>query len=425
MRLRSRFVALLIVVSAILSTSSYAQATGPDDRAGTRIVGGQTTTIEQWPWQVALASPGAKSGFDRYFCGGSLVAPNVVITAAHCVYNFVSPISCTPLDGFDFPASDFSVITGRSTLSSTAGAEIPVSEIYYFEAGGPSGTGIATAQSTGDGDGLYSCDTSEWDVVFLTLATSAPAPAAPIKIAGADERALWNADQPAFITGWGATSEGGPSSDTLRFAQISIIADSICSQPSVYGPGSGFTFAPSTMVCAGVYPAGGKDTCQGDSGGPLVVPRPTGGARLVGDTSFGEGCARPNKPGVYGRVADDPIRSSLRQGILGVAGVDVVGSADGSGGNGGGADTKAPTTKIDSHPKAKTFKRRAKFAFSADETSTFACTLDGKQRPCTSPFSQRVKRRRHQFSVVATDLAGNVEAEAATFSWKVKKRNRK
>ena len=65
-------------------------------------------------------------------------------------------------------------------------------------------------------------------------------------------------------------------------------------------------FDASTMVCAG-YPQGGVDTCQGDSGGPLFA-----GGRVVGATSFGEGCARPDKPGVYARVADAPIREWIR-----------------------------------------------------------------------------------------------------------------
>ena len=57
------------------------------------------------------------------------------------------------------------------------------------------------------------------------------------------------------------------------------------------------------MVCAG-FPQGGVDTCQGDSGGPMFGRDAAGALKVVGATSFGEGCARPGKPGVYARVAD-------------------------------------------------------------------------------------------------------------------------
>jgi Trypsin len=76
----------------------------------------------------------------------------------------------------------------------------------------------------------------------------------------------------------------------------------------------GSSFIAPLMVCAGVQ-AGGKDSCQGDSGGPLVVPIGPGEFRLVGDTSFGNGCGRPNFPGIYGRIAADP----MLHGLAGVA----------------------------------------------------------------------------------------------------------
>ena len=70
-------------------------------------------------------------------------------------------------------------------------------------------------------------------------------------------------------------------------------------------------FDAITMICAG-YPQGGVDTCQGDSGGPLFGQAADGGLRVVGATSFGEGCARPGKPGVYARVGDQVLREWIR-----------------------------------------------------------------------------------------------------------------
>ena len=73
------------------------------------------------------------------------------------------------------------------------------------------------------------------------------------------------------------------------------------------------------MVCAG-FPEGGVDTCQGDSGGPMFGRDAAGALKVVGATSFGEGCARPGKPGVYARVADDVLREWIRG--VSPAGVD-------------------------------------------------------------------------------------------------------
>jgi hypothetical protein len=90
------------------------------------------------------------------------------------------------------------------------------------------------------------------------------------------------------------------------------VADSTCGQGDYYGS----RFHAASMVCAGL-PAGGVDTCQGDSGGPLVgsteSPPPVSENtpsdwRLAGITSWGDGCARPKRPGVYTRVAAPDIR---------------------------------------------------------------------------------------------------------------------
>ena len=279
----------------------------PQARSGDlqpRIVGGNTTTIGEWPWQAAVTLnpalfPG--NGFDRQFCGGSLVAPTIVVTAAHCVFNFSS--------GTFFPASDQASITGRTTLSnSSQGQEIAWSNLY-----------IAV---DGSGNPLFNPNTNDWDVVFAQLATPSPsANSTPIQIAGANEAGFWApGNENAWTTGWGTTSFGGSTSDTLREVNIDRIADSSCSAPTSYGS----DFHPETMVCAGEL-VGGQDACQGDSGGPLVTPIGGGAFRLIGDTSFGIGCALPNFPGVYGRVAEDPMCSALQSGIQSVAGVNVVG----------------------------------------------------------------------------------------------------
>ena len=366
-----------------------------------RIVGGSTTTIAAWPWQVALTEtpPPAGNAFQRQFCGGSLLAPTIVVTAAHCAYDENA--------GAFVSAAEVQAVTGRTTLSNGGeGQEIPWSDYYV--------------PVNASGQQLYNPATAEWDFVIAKLAAPSPASnSAPILVAGADEAAFWApGDENAFVTGWGTTVPGvpGSASDTLRAAQVDVIANSTCE--ASYGT----AFRAQTMMCAGEV-AGGQDTCQGDSGGPLVVPVGGGASRLVGDTSWGTGCALPGFPGVYGRLAADPMCTVLRNAVVDVAGADVVGP----GGCAGGPDATAPETQLTAVPKNKTKRKRARFEFSASEPATFACALDGREqfRPCESPFSVKVRKGRHEFEVRATDAAGNSDPTPASDRWRFKKKKKK
>ena len=386
---------LLVGVAVLLLAPASAGAQDPS----TRIIGGSGTTVEEWPWQVGVAFPPSVggNGYDRQFCGGSLVSATAVLTAAHCAYDegFVSP-------------QELSVITGRTTLSSSAGAEIAVSDVIYFaEEGGvavPQSQQVPTTRPQ-----LYDEASSDWDVAVLELASPAPGPAAPIALADPAERAIWNPGEPVFATGWGEqTSFGaGDYPDDMREVELEVISDADCGDVFSYGGG----FHPATMVCAGSPPLGGEDSCQGDSGGPLVAPF-GGGYRLVGVTSFGEGCAVPEKWGVYARVADSTMRGAITAAI------------PRANGDPAPADSLAPETAISKRPRKGTTMRRARFAWSASETATFVCSLDrAEAKPCSSPFVKRVRAgRRHTFAITATDPSGNVEATPATYRWKVKRR---
>jgi Trypsin len=300
-----------------------------------RIVGGTPTTIAQWPWQSAILfdaahSPPGADGFDRQFCGGSLVAPNAVISAAHCVFD----VAGTPDGAFD-PVF-FDVVTGRTVLSSTQGQELPVSGYFFFT--------DAAGTPLFDGDPSHG-----WDAILIQLSSASVSET--INLAGPNETAAWAPGAAATATGWGALNEGPPQvfPDDLRQVQVPIIADSTCGSSTV----NDGLFIPQLMVCAGVL-AGGKDTCQGDSGGPLVVPIAGGEFRLVGDTSFGLGCARPSKPGVYGRIAADPMLHGLAETTEAISGVNIIGTC---------ADDQAKAKKA----KKKAKKAKKKFKKSATE----------------------------------------------------------
>jgi secreted trypsin-like serine protease len=319
---RIRLAVLAGLALALLTAVPAAHAQSPQPR----VVGGSDSSTSQYPWQAAVVADARFGGndFNRQFCGGSLITPTIVITAAHCVFD------TDPDDGSQLDPNDVDVILGRTTLTGTDGVEHDVGATAY--------------QSN------YNPNTLQNDVGYLVLATSSAQ--TPIQIASSNEAALWDPGSLEQVTGWGTTSwPGGTRSDTLQSATVPIVADSTCGSPTVYGT----DFDPATMVCAGEM-AGGVDTCQGDSGGPMQAPVGDGTYRLVGITSWGIGCALPNYPGVYTRVAGPALSSAIASKV----GALEAGEQAPSGG-GWSAGTITPTTRAsDPYLKCHKLKRKKK-----------------------------------------------------------------
>jgi trypsin len=215
-------------------------------------------------------------------CGGSVIAPLFVLTAAHCT---------EPPDGPVLPPEAFSVGIGKVNLNKL------VSDDFFGV--------VAVTQHP-----RWNPDTRQNDVAVLELDRAVPTTvAAVLPIVGANDTRFNGAGQPVVVAGWGTTSEGGPSSDILLQAGVNIVSDSSCA-------GAYENFDPATMICAA---ARGRDSCQGDSGGPLFAREITGhkvkkkkrkkkripifAEIQAGVVSFGAGCARPESPGVYTRVS--------------------------------------------------------------------------------------------------------------------------
>lgn len=112
-----------------------------------------------------------------------------------------------------------------------------------------------------------------------------------IKLPDADQ--MFDDGEACFVSGWGNTQNLLESREWLRQVQVPLVNQQVCSDK--YKQYGGVT---ERMICAG-YLEGGKDACQGDSGGPMVTESHV----LVGVVSWGYGCAKPNYPGVYSRVA--------------------------------------------------------------------------------------------------------------------------
>ncbi|CAM5429853.1 Serine protease OS=Streptomyces alboniger OX=132473 GN=CP975_26870 PE=3 SV=1 [Streptomyces alboniger] len=213
------------------------------------IVGGTTTTTTAYPFMMQITDAS-----QNQFCGGTLVSPTKVVTAAHCMVGETT--------------SSVRVVGGRTYLNGTNGTVSRVSKIWVH----PS----------------YTDATNGDDVAVLTLSTSMPYTTA--SYVSSSQTSIYAVGTTARIVGWGTTSANGSSSNQLRTATVPTVSNTSCA--SSYGS----DFIASDMVCAG-YTSGGVDTCQGDSGGPFLI-----GGVLAGITSWGEGCAEAGYPGVYTRL---------------------------------------------------------------------------------------------------------------------------
>jgi secreted trypsin-like serine protease len=220
-----------------------------------RIVGGERTDIKQHPWQVALS---VTMDGQIHLCGGSIVAERWVLTAAHCFKPTTAPGEVKAKAG--------------ATNYKTQGAWTDIEKVVIHES--------------------YNPNTHEHDIALIKMRTSPQGRVIPV----ANAILAIPVGQPLEVTGWGTTSEGGDVATGLLKAAVPYVDNATCNVPTSYDG----AIKPG-MLCAG-YREGGVDSCQGDSGGPLVW-RTADGPVLVGVVSFGLGCARKLKYGVYTRAA--------------------------------------------------------------------------------------------------------------------------
>jgi secreted trypsin-like serine protease len=223
-------------------------------RRENKIVGGRPSKEGDFPFAVALA---AGSGTQlRQYCGGALVEKDWVLTAAHCQV-----------------AVGEKAIIGRRDLSKSDGKVIEVKRVLNH--------------------GAYDPETNDNDIALLELAEPAEGEAVAPYVGSS---ALGG--ETSVVVGWGRLTEGGGASSVLQEVSVPVVSNETCSS----GYASDGVAITGNMLCAGLA-TGGKDSCQGDSGGPLLVNQ-GGKLQQAGIVSFGIGCARPNRYGVYTRVAN-------------------------------------------------------------------------------------------------------------------------
>ncbi|MFF9453048.1 trypsin-like serine protease [Streptomyces flaveolus] len=237
-----------------------------------KIIGGTQTGISTAPWMAQLwyyddRGTAGESDDIGFFCGGAVVAPTKILTAAHCV------------KGYNWYANG-AVVTGTAQLATSSDLHGGTVSGVWRQWNHPS----------------YNAVTIDNDLALLTLPN--PVTAKPIPMTTANDTASYRAGTGAKVYGWGRTSSTSDDiSDVLKTATLPIQSDGTCAGAW------GADYVKGHMICAGA-PATGSDTgtvtpCNGDSGGPLVV-----GGRIVGVVSWGvEDCVAKGAYGVFAKVS--------------------------------------------------------------------------------------------------------------------------
>ncbi|MPY52955.1 trypsin-like serine protease [Streptomyces acidicola] len=233
------------------------------------IIGGTETTISSAPWMVQLYYYDDVAD-ESYFCGGTLVAPNKVLTAAHCVAG---------LDWQQFG----SVVSGTTDLLDGS-------------------TGTVAGVWRQWSHPKYDESTIKNDVAVITL--DRPLEQAWLRLAASNDSSLYTPGTAGTVYGWGLTSGGADAelSPKLRKASLKVVADSTCNTAMQNVLGEDL-FAEGSMICAGTPATGGDagtiSPCNGDSGGPLVV-----NGKIIGIVSWGvQGCTGEGAYPVFTKVS--------------------------------------------------------------------------------------------------------------------------
>ncbi|XP_056139420.1 ST14 transmembrane serine protease matriptase a [Lampris incognitus] len=228
-----------------------------------RIVGGQDAEEGEFPWQASLHIKNF-----GHVCGASIISPRWLVTAAHCVQDDGKTRYSQPGIWEAYLGLHVQRQVKNSIVKRNLRQIIP--HPYYND---------------------FNFDN---DIALMELDSPVTYSDYIRPICMPSPQHVFPTGNSVWITGWGATREGGYGANVLQKAQVRIINSTVCNRLM----GGQLT---SRMMCAGVL-SGGVDACQGDSGGPLSSPSSGGRMFLAGVVSWGDGCARRNKPGIYSTV---------------------------------------------------------------------------------------------------------------------------